>query len=316
LVISQVSDQYSIGAVVRITGLTSHNIRVWERRHQAVVAHRHPSGRRFYTQDQIDRLLLLKNCIECGFSIGEISKLEDQQLLDKINHPKKQKVEQLSQISVGVWGSEKIIDQLQSIPNLNILFCEQISDYSSIHLHAGTQSKPDIIILDIPSMKDATVSSIQHLCKLNTPALIIVLYRYANRLHLTALRNLGVRLIKAPMDEQSIYFLISDFLVNYHGQEKTPNTPLPNREYPSHLFSNVQLSKISALAPKINCECPHHLSEILKGLKEFERYSGECINENEKDAALHNKIQLTTAQARHQLEILLKEILITENIDI
>ena len=41
--------RYGIGAVAKLTGLTDHTIRVWERRYAAVVAGRAANGRREYT---------------------------------------------------------------------------------------------------------------------------------------------------------------------------------------------------------------------------------------------------------------------------
>ena len=74
------------------------------------------------------------------------------------------------------------------------------------------------------------------------------------------------------------------------------------------------MARVAALPNTVDCECPHHLVEILESLKSFERYSGECMNKDDDDKALHGKIQLRTAQARHQLEELLMEVLAAEGI--
>ncbi|MEL7297161.1 MAG: MerR family DNA-binding transcriptional regulator, partial [Pseudomonadota bacterium] len=37
---------YSIGAVARLTGISTHTLRIWERRYAAIVAERTDSGRR------------------------------------------------------------------------------------------------------------------------------------------------------------------------------------------------------------------------------------------------------------------------------
>ena len=50
---------YGIGAVSRLTGLTDHTIRVWERRYSAVVTARAPNGRRQYTEADVQKLCLL-----------------------------------------------------------------------------------------------------------------------------------------------------------------------------------------------------------------------------------------------------------------
>ena len=61
--------------VVRRTGLTSHVIRVWERRYQAVVPHRTDTNRRLYTDADIERLKLLRQATKSGHSIGHIAQM-------------------------------------------------------------------------------------------------------------------------------------------------------------------------------------------------------------------------------------------------
>ena len=69
-----------IGAVSRITGLSGHTLRKWETRYQAVVPQRTESGRRLYSQQQIQRLLLLKELSAQGFPIGQVGRLSDAEL--------------------------------------------------------------------------------------------------------------------------------------------------------------------------------------------------------------------------------------------
>ena len=64
---------YGIGAVAKLTGLTDHTIRVWERRYKAVVAQRAPNGRRVYTPLDVEKLGLLKRLTDQGLSIGQIA---------------------------------------------------------------------------------------------------------------------------------------------------------------------------------------------------------------------------------------------------
>ena len=66
---------YSMQVAVRRTGLTSHAIRVWERRYQAVVPHRTDSNRRLYTDADIQRLKLLRQATKNGHSIGHIAQM-------------------------------------------------------------------------------------------------------------------------------------------------------------------------------------------------------------------------------------------------
>ena len=59
----------------RLTGLSPHVIRVWEKRYGAVVPARTGTNRRLYSDEEVDRLQLLARATEAGHKIGIISKL-------------------------------------------------------------------------------------------------------------------------------------------------------------------------------------------------------------------------------------------------
>ena len=71
---------YALGAVVRLTGLSAHTIRAWERRYGAVRPTRTPGGTRRYTPSDIARLRVLKAGVEAGHRIGEIAGLPDAEI--------------------------------------------------------------------------------------------------------------------------------------------------------------------------------------------------------------------------------------------
>ncbi len=72
---------YPIGLVSLHTGLSTHVIRAWERRYHAVVPQRSASGRRLFTQSDIDRLILLRRVIKKGHSISHIAGLDRAKLV-------------------------------------------------------------------------------------------------------------------------------------------------------------------------------------------------------------------------------------------
>ena len=69
----QVLDGHPIRVVARRTGLTPHVIRVWEKRYQAVVPERTPTNRRLYSDEDIERLQLLRKATLLGRSIGQVA---------------------------------------------------------------------------------------------------------------------------------------------------------------------------------------------------------------------------------------------------
>ena len=76
---------YSIKAVTNITGIAGDTLRAWERRYSAVSPRRDPNGRRVYSQNDVNRLRLLKNASAIGYPIGKISKLDDDELMGLVD---------------------------------------------------------------------------------------------------------------------------------------------------------------------------------------------------------------------------------------
>jgi len=66
---------FAIQDVVRRTGLTAHVIRIWEKRYGAVAPHRTGTNRRRYSEEQIERLALLRQLTQAGQSIGYAARL-------------------------------------------------------------------------------------------------------------------------------------------------------------------------------------------------------------------------------------------------
>jgi DNA-binding transcriptional MerR regulator len=73
---------YSIKYVSQRTGLTPHVIRAWEKRYQAVVPQRSPKNRRLYSEDDVQRLQLLRKVTDTGQNISQVAQLESAELLD------------------------------------------------------------------------------------------------------------------------------------------------------------------------------------------------------------------------------------------
>lgn len=72
--------RHSIGVVSRRTGLKPDVIRVWERRYDAIRPHRTATNRRLYSDEEIERLLLLRQGTLAGRQIGQIGNLSTEEL--------------------------------------------------------------------------------------------------------------------------------------------------------------------------------------------------------------------------------------------
>lgn len=66
---------HAIKAVSKRTGLSAHVIRIWEKRYGAVEPERTDTNRRLYSEEQVERLNLLRLVTQAGHSIGQTAKL-------------------------------------------------------------------------------------------------------------------------------------------------------------------------------------------------------------------------------------------------
>ncbi len=71
---------YALGAVSRITGLSPHVLRAWERRYGAVKPLRTEGGTRRFRESDVARLRLLRAAVAAGHPIGSIADLSDEEL--------------------------------------------------------------------------------------------------------------------------------------------------------------------------------------------------------------------------------------------
>ena len=59
---------YGIGTVARLTGLKPDTLRVWERRYGLGASYKSPSGRRQYTQADLEHLQLIAALVEASLT--------------------------------------------------------------------------------------------------------------------------------------------------------------------------------------------------------------------------------------------------------
>jgi DNA-binding transcriptional MerR regulator/methylmalonyl-CoA mutase cobalamin-binding subunit len=79
-------NKFPMKAVSLRTNLSPHVIRVWEKRYQAVTPKRSPTNRRLYSEEDVERLLLLRRATELGHSIGQIARLPREELIDLLGN--------------------------------------------------------------------------------------------------------------------------------------------------------------------------------------------------------------------------------------
>lgn len=75
-----IENAYRVGMVAKLTGLSAHTLRTWERRYGAVVPQRTDAGGRLYSDGDVQRLRMLRDLVSDGHAIGTVAPLSDGEL--------------------------------------------------------------------------------------------------------------------------------------------------------------------------------------------------------------------------------------------
>lgn len=80
-----VAQQFSIKDLEHFTGVKSHTIRAWEQRFKLLVPKRTATNIRYYSGDDLKKLLNVSYLMYHGMKISKIADLGDEALIDKVN---------------------------------------------------------------------------------------------------------------------------------------------------------------------------------------------------------------------------------------
>ncbi len=75
---------YSIKDLEQLTGIKAHTLRIWEKRYQVVTPKRTPTNIRYYSDEDLKKLLNVSILNRHGFKISNIANLPNEQLCEKI----------------------------------------------------------------------------------------------------------------------------------------------------------------------------------------------------------------------------------------
>lgn len=78
------AEGYSIKDLEVLSGIKAHTIRIWEKRYNLLDPHRTDTNIRFYTDEDLKRMLNVSLLVKNGFKISKVSKLSDGEIRDKV----------------------------------------------------------------------------------------------------------------------------------------------------------------------------------------------------------------------------------------
>ncbi len=287
---------YRIGAVAKLTGISTDTIRAWERRYQVVEPNRGENNNRYYTDGHIKKLISVKRLVDAGQAIGTICRLSEDELKDRTNGL----LGVNRKINTGPAGTWAVFSVQQPAWLKACIAAQSENEVSWFtSLDDIELEKYEFIVIDMPSLSEVNEQEIlRHVSETDAPRCLVV-YRFASRTQLRSLTSRGFKLLKGPLEPFA--------LVNLLSGDSAPVARAQPRRY-----NEMQLARLAELSGTVDCECPKHLSELVVALNQFEDYTQDCISQTEEDAELHRRLYDLTSQARSIMEQALTEVIEVE----
>jgi len=76
--------KYSIKDLEKLSGIKAHTIRIWEKRYELINPSRTSTNIRYYSDQDLKKLLNVSNLHRNGIKISKIAQMSDQQIVDKV----------------------------------------------------------------------------------------------------------------------------------------------------------------------------------------------------------------------------------------
>ncbi len=197
---------YGIGAVAKMTGLTDHTIRVWERRYAAVVTQRLANGRRTYSASDVEKLGYLKRLTDHGLSIGQIASSTLAQLREQIEQIREMSSASVpEQIGLAVFGDHlpaQLLAHERDLSPLEVRVADSNRDRFAADLRCQSAN---VVILESPTLDAETVPQlIDYMTNCGAERGIII-YSFGRAREVEQARERGIVVIRAPVDVDQIH---------------------------------------------------------------------------------------------------------------
>lgn len=310
--------RYRSSAAARMVNIPVATLRVWERRYQVVGPAQAASGHRLYSSQDVRRLVLIKQLVNKGHGIGMLARMQTPQLQDLLHEaeqaegllqrsaapvaarPAPRAVDALTRLRVLLVGPDagtRWRTTLEAVPELDVVGSLDASPQSELrvqHLQA------DMVVAELGALHMETVDWLVRLTKLVNARQMCVIYGFANSQVLEALRARGVILRRSPLAPHELSQALVDTVRGWQSVSEALRT-LPDPAPPPR-FDAPGLVSLAQSMPRVACECPQHLSELVTMLGQFEAYSADCESRQPADVTLHAYLYRVAGHARALME--------------
>jgi DNA-binding transcriptional MerR regulator len=328
--------RYRSSAAARMVNIPVATLRVWERRYQVVGPVQSASGQRLYSSQDVRRLVLIKQLVNRGHAIGMLARMETPQLQDLLDEAREVDISlqpqsghggnaraALSQASatvasstaavrggagtaaahvsrvvlVGQGASLRWTSALQGLQEFDLTAQVDASPGSELALR---QVNADLLLADLGAIHMETVDWLVRVQQMVGARQMVVVYGFANTQVLDALRVRGALLKRAPLSPEDLLQGLRETVRGWHSVSLALRQ-LPDPA-PAPRIDPARLDQLIAAMPRVACECPRHLADLVTMLGQFEAYSADCETRQPADVALHAYLYRVAGHARAMME--------------
>jgi DNA-binding transcriptional MerR regulator len=296
---------YHSGIAARLAGIPVETLRVWERRYQIVGPRLSPRGHRLYSAEDVSRLTLIRQLVDLGSPIGSVAGLP----LPALREMRSAATAASQGSSVGPAASRRPL----RVALVGEALTEQVAREGTLHSAleivatcAGQDDaaealrgvSADVLAIELPTLQPGAVATVDALVQAVGARHAVVEYRFAPAAVVSALRDRGHTVVRAPLDADDLERFCRDAIAPDAIPASLGSSPLPLDVVPGPRFDDQSLTRLARALTTLYCECPRHLVDLLFSLGTFERYSAECANRSPSDAVLHRHLQRVAGSAR------------------
>ncbi len=276
---------YRIGAVAKLTGISTDTIRAWERRYGVVEPIRGDNNNRYYTDQDVQKLLSIKRLVDAGQAISTICSLSDAELRQRSRglHGVDKRIACRNWLVMSRQQPGWLKTCVSARSDNKVTYCTDFEVLARLM----DEKEFEFVVIDMPSLSEKNEQLIRRYVKSEHARQCLVIYRYASRPQLRSLTSAGFRLLKGPVEPYA--------LVNLLGSE---STVMPRS------FTEDEILE----AAKQNCELARQITTAIKTLNEFEDFC-ESATEPEADTELLELLKNYTGSARSDMEQALHQVM-------
>lgn len=311
--------RYRSSAAARMVNIPVATLRVWERRYNVVGPTQAPSGHRLYSSQDVRRLVLIKQLVNKGHAIGMLARVETARLQDLVNEAEQTEstlargtplpagaparvtsasgMPSVRLLLVGSGASARWGDALRGIEGLQVVGSVDDSAVSELALQ---QVQADMVLADLGAVHMESVDWLSRLVRTVGARQMIVIYGFANTQVQEALRARAAVLRRSPLAPDEFRQTVLETVRGWRSVSQALRS-LPDPA-PAPRFDTTDLVSLTAAMPKVACECPKHMAELITMLGQFEAYSADCESRQPADVALHAYLYRVAGHARALME--------------